>query len=285
MVNKLNFDHRRNQKSRKNNKSISSLSKLNIHDAMHTSHFTSKSKNHLAITQSFNDRMKMFEKTKNEKAKKRKEERANRELEECTFRPKVITNRSLDHKTLRTSKSVQNLYKARSINEFLRDQDNFAMKKTKHLEEISKERDRIEDKTFKPIIDKKSRRIGSQEKIRQNTTVHERLHKLSKNTKKNSIQKSIKTSMHNAKSQSIIDTQRNYLTEKLNIAETLMDKSNLSHSRSRSKRKNLHEELYDDALKRKLNQASLESQLLRNQSVRSFIKHRNSSNSDFTGIF
>lgn len=126
----------------------------------------------------------------------------------------------MDRKFITTSKSVQSLYKTRSINEFLKDQQDYADKKLKHLEEISTEREKIEDKTFKPRIDKKSKRMSSKE-ISDALTVHERLHKLSNKRTRGNVQKVLGMPLHHVQSQSIVGTQRNYLTEQLNIEETL----------------------------------------------------------------
>lgn len=55
-----------------------------------------KSTSSLAGTQTFNERMKHFERAKLENNLRKKEEQGAKELKECTFKPKVRTNRSQD---------------------------------------------------------------------------------------------------------------------------------------------------------------------------------------------
>lgn len=150
---------------------------------------------------------------------------------------------------------------------------------------MSKERDIEEGTSIKPKIDKKSKRMGLHDYQQDNLTVHERLHKINHKKAKGKILKSLNKKANHVQSQSTIGTQRYYMTERLNIGEMLAQKSQRSKSRSKNQNKNIYSSLYDDAFKRQINQNKLGDELLKGQSVRSFIKQRNNSNTEFTGIF
>ena len=71
----------------------------------------------------------------------------------------------------------------------------------------------------------------------------------------------------------------NYHTEHFNISEFLNSKNRRCKSKDLMKRNNLHNDLYDDAFKRKSRQEKRENEAYpyKNQSVRSFLKQSNSS--------
>lgn len=237
-----------------------------------------KSMANLPMTHSFNERMKQFEQLKRDHMLKRKEEFNKNEIKECTFRPRISSNRSQEKdRSLKNSPS-----KPRNIDEFLKDQNNFEQRKLLRLEELSRERDQNECKTFRPKIDKKSRIMTKSEKDSiQAMPVHKRLHELSNKRCRNNVKSSLAFSKSNNKSmKSLNKTQlkQNYITEQFKINELLSNKSRRCRSKD-IKRKNLHKELYDDAFKRKSRQEKLENQnnLNKNQSIRSFLKQTHGS--------
>jgi hypothetical protein len=237
-----------------------------------------KSMSSLHMTKPFNERMKQFELIKQEHMLIRKEEISKRELKECTFRPRIRSNRSFEKDKNHLNASS----KPRNIDEFIKDQHNFEQKKFLRLEELSKERDRTECKTFRPKIDKKSRIMTNAEKDSINAMpVHKRLHDLAKRRCRNNVQSSLALTKINNKSMlSFNNTQlkQNYITEQFKINDLLNSRQRRCRSKN-IKRKNMHNELYDDAVKRKSRQDKLENQnyVYKNQSIRSFLKHTHGS--------
>ena len=214
-----------------------------------------KSASSLAIGQSFNDRMKLFEKVKKENVNRKREESSKNELKECTFKPKIkAKKKSQDRYSMQLHHKY--LTKKRNINEFLEDQKEFEDKRIKRLEEKSKERERQENTTFRPKIHKKSKVMKSHYELPKHSTVYERLHELSKEKGKEELRRIVGMTIGHSQSQSTIGLKKNYLRENFKITDVLAKKSSRSRSKDIKKRTNLHSALYNDAFKRKIEKVS-----------------------------
>ena len=194
-----------------------------------------KSTSNLTVAQSFNERMQYFEMLKREHVLRRKEESNIKELKECTFKPKVATEKSTDRSSnnlklspgkfntsaspIQQSKCRKGYHKRRNITQFLKDQHDYEEKKLKRLEEISKERDKSEEKTFRPKISKKSKLLNNEKEKQIISSVYNRLHEVSKQKCRNKIVSTLDSKSR--QSASIYPTKRNYLTEKLHIGDIL----------------------------------------------------------------
>lgn len=150
------------------------------------------------------------------------------------------------------------------------------------LEELSKERDKNESKTFRPKIDKKSKIMAQNDKENlQNIPVHKRLHELSKRRCRNKVKSTLETNRSQNKSQdksqNVSRTRRNYITEQINITELLSQKSRRCKSKDIKQLSDIHATLNDDAFRLRLVQKKIENDDSKNQSLRSFTKHRKGS--------
>jgi hypothetical protein len=248
-----------------------------------------KSTSSLHAAQSFHDRMKQFEETRKERALKMREEQGkhpqiyskkfwdcnleNKELKECTFRPRIKSNRTLGRQSPAQSSSKRAYKKKRNITEFLKDQKEFQEKKFKRLEELSKEREKKECQTFRPKIDKHSKIITENDNnLSRNIPVYSRLHDMSKKNEKDF--KSYVDPVHSRnRSNNFLSTKHNYITERFNISSALSDAKRRWKSKDMNKKKNLHHILYEDAFNRKSSKIKKnKDEELKEQSIRSFIK-------------
>lgn len=210
--------------------------------------------------------------------------RINKELKECTFKPKVNHSRSKerDHSNISKNSSKKSTHRRRNVDEFLKDQSEFQQRKMQRLEELSKERDKNESKTFRPKIDKKSKIMFQNDKENLHSIpVHKRLHDLSKRRCRNKVKSTLETDRSQNRSQdkshNVSRTRRNYITEQINITELLAQKSRRCKSKDIKPQSDVHTTLYDDAFRRKIIQNKIENGESKNQSIRSFIKHRKGS--------
>lgn len=163
-------------------------------------------------------------------------------------------------------------HKRRNMEEFWRDQNKWNEQKAKKIQELSREREKDECKTFRPSIDKNSIILASQDKNHMmNVPVHKRLHDLSKGKCRNHV-KSALSMNYNKPQTNNMSSKQFYMTESFKIKDVLDQKSRRCRSKE-LKRKNLHNKLYDDAFKLKATQSKISNQISKHQSVRSFIKH------------
>ena len=189
-----------------------------------------------------------------------------KELKECTFKPKVSVDKSADRSSTNIKSSPGKIskvvspaplsnckrgyHKRRNITQFLKDQHDYEEKKLKRLEEISKERDKSEEKSFRPKISKRSKLITNPEKENQNiSSVYQRLHEMSKQKCRNKVISTIDSKSR--QSASIYPSKRNYLTEKMSIGDILSKNPRRCKSKENERKKNIHNTLYEEMFKRK----------------------------------
>lgn len=189
------------------------------------------------MTQSFNDRMKIFQQNKLHKNILKREEEYKNELTECTFKPKIHKNQSKNRNN-RLSGNLSKDSKRRNVTEFLKDQSVFEHKKLKKLEKLSREREKVDCKTFRPKIDKRSKYLT--ESVRdslESVPVYKRLHEISnsrcRNHTKSSLERKL-TYQHQNKLISMKNKSRcgrnfetknaQYVTENFNIGKLLREK-------------------------------------------------------------
>ncbi len=109
-----------------------------------------------------------FEERRNKKIQLLQAENQDKDLEGCTFQPKIY--------------SVEEGYQKRNLDQFLEDQNNFAKKVNKKIEDEKVKASLLEESIMHPIIDDVSRRIV-EEKLadsRYARPIHERLFDLGK---------------------------------------------------------------------------------------------------------
>lgn len=237
--------------------------------------------------QNFSSRMKKYESQKQLKMTQRLEEKNKKILEECTFRPKLRGNKSLGR--IHDRASSTNSQKHRNITEFLKDQSDYEQKKLEKLSHITYSKEKCKSTTFKPKISKRSQYITKslQDSI-YSVPVYKRLHNLSKKEGRNTpsdlgvgiVQGSTARAPHKSLALTRNKLQKdNYITENFDIAKMFEESSKRSKSKETKRRQKVHDQLYEDAGKRKSRQEQRENQhfqMYKNQSVRSFLKNSHS---------
>jgi len=145
-------------------------------------------------------------------------ENKDKDMEGCTFSPEIY--------------SVEEGYQKRNLEQFLEDQQNFVTKVTKKIEDEKMRASMMEDNAMHPQIDEQSRRIV-EEKLaekRGNRPIHERLYDLNKELQDKKKQMS--------------EIENNKFKSQQSVME-----------QSIQKRDNLDKILYEDAERRRKDQA------------------------------
>ncbi|CAI2384615.1 unnamed protein product [Moneuplotes crassus] len=161
---------------------------------------TYKSVSSLSYSKNFNKRMRKYQSQKQLKMTQKQEDKHKKELKECTFKPKISKNKSAGGLT---TKQRQSSSRRRNITEFLKDQSKFEEQKLNRLKDFSQRREKKENNTFRPKIDRKSKGLTkSITDSLHSIPAYKRLHKNVKTSFRNShippskISKSHKNSTH-----------------------------------------------------------------------------------------